>query len=561
MLSDLKISNIAIIKEAAVHFDSGLNVLTGETGAGKSIIIDSINAILGERTSRELIRTGSNSAEVSAFFENIGNNVSDLLEDLGIESEGDGSLLLYRKITPDGKNVCKINGESVTVSMLKRIGQSLINVHGQMDNHNLLNEDLHYTYIDSFAENDEIRLEYLNCYENYLKAKKKYDSLIVDEGEKARKIDLLTFQIDEIESADLRIGEREELEKRKTVLQNAETLVELVNTAVQLINGDDNVHGAGELLSSASESLIKASNFDSSLNQVSDIISDMSYNISDCASELNSFLYSFDIDPAELDEIEERLDVIYRLSKKYGSDEEAILNYLENAKNELEEVEFSDRLKEQYELELNEKLSLLKDSAGILSENRRRTSEYFIKAISDELSFLDMSSITFKVIQNKKNYDETGADEIHFLISANKGEEPKSLSKIASGGELSRIMLAIKNVLAVKDGIATLIFDEVDTGVSGRAAQKIGIKLKEVSMNRQVLCVTHLAQIASYSDNHFLISKSEKDDQTFTEIKPLDREGKIKEIARIIGGIESTKLSLDAAAEMIDNAEKYFLDN
>lgn len=557
MLSDLKISNIAIIKEAAIHFDRGLNVLTGETGAGKSIIIDSINAILGERTSRELIRTGSSSAEVSAYFEDVGAEASDLLDELGISREADNSLLLFRKITPDGKNVCKVNGESVTVSMLKKIGQSLINVHGQLDNHNLLNEDLHYTYIDSFAENEKLRDEYVICYEEYLTAKKKFDNLVIDEGEKARKIDLLSYQINEIEAAGIRVGERDELEKRKTVLQNAETLIELINNAVEAINGSDNFRGAGDLLSLAADSLAKASGYDESLSKVSDTISDMSYNISDCASELNSFLYSLDIDPNELDEIEERLDVLFRLSRKYGAEETDILEFLEKAKNELEQVEFSDKLKEQYEKELKEKLQLLQNSAALLSENRAKYGADFIRAVSDELAFLDMSSITFKIIQNRKNFDETGADDIYFLISANKGEEPKALSKIASGGELSRIMLAIKNVLAAKDNIQTLIFDEVDTGVSGRAAQKIGVKLKEVSQNRQVLCVTHLAQIACFADNHFLISKSEKDNKTFTEINSLDRNGRISELSRIIGGAEST-LSLQAAEEMITNAEKIF---
>lgn len=561
MLSDLKITNIAIIKEAAVHFDSGLNVLTGETGAGKSIIIDSINAILGERTSRELIRTGSGSAEVSAFFENIGEDVKNLLNELGISCEDDNSLLLFRKITPDGKNVCKVNGESVTVSMLKHIGQSLINVHGQLDNHNLLNEDLHYTYIDSFAENENLRYEYSSCYDAYLQAKKKFDNLVIDESEKARKIDLLTYQINEIESADVRVGELDELKKRKTVLQNAETLIELVNNAVEVINGNENFRGAGELLSFASESLSKASSFDENLSNVSDTISDMSYNIADCASELSSFLYTLDVDPNELNDIEERLDTLLKLSKKYGPEEEDILTFLDNARAELENVEFSDKLKEKYEAELNDKLNSLKKASILLSENRNKFGAEFIKAVSKELSFLDMASITFKIVQNRKNYDETGADEIYFLISANKGEEPKALSKIASGGELSRIMLAIKNVLAAKDNIATLIFDEVDTGVSGRAAKKIGIKLKEVSENRQVLCVTHLAQIASFADSHFLISKSEKENQTFTEINSLDKDGRIKELSRIIGGSETSQLSLQTAEEMINNAEKYFLDN
>lgn len=557
MLSNLKISDIAIIKEAVIDFDNGLNVLTGETGAGKSIIIDAINAILGERTSRELIRTGSNNAEVSAFFENINDDVIAILNEFGIECEEDKSLLISRKISLDGKNVCRINGASATVSMLKKIGQALINVHGQMDNHNLLNEELHYTYIDSFAENNDIIEEYLCAYNDYCNLKRRYDNLITNESEKARKIDLLSYQIKEIEDAGIKIGEWNELEKRKKVLQNAEQLLALVNNAVEIINGNDNFSGVADMLNTASNSLVKASAYDETLNTVSDAVAEMSYNITDCASELNSFLYSLDVDPNELDIIEERLDILFRLSKKYGKNEEEILAFLENAQKELDDITFSDKLKEQLEVELNEKYNLMDKASRKLSANRQKYGEIFINKVKDELSFLDMASISFKIVQKRKTFDETGADEIYFLISANAGEEPKPLSKIASGGELSRIMLAIKNVLASKDNVQTLIFDEVDTGVSGRAAQKIGIKLKEVSKNRQVLCVTHLAQIACFADNHFLISKSESDNKTYTKVELLDNNGRVHELARIIGGIESTQLSLDTAAEMIENAKKY----
>jgi len=557
MLSNIKISNIAIIKEAVIDFDNGLNVLTGETGAGKSIIIDAINAILGERTSRELIRTGSSNAEVSAFFENINADVKGVLNELGIENEVDNSLLISRKISLDGKNLCKVNGSNVTVSMLKKIGQSLINVHGQMDNHNLLNEELHYTYIDSFAENSDLFEEYRKAYDDYFLLKRRYDNLIVNESEKARKIDLFTYQINEIEDAEIKIGEWEELEKRRKVLQNAEQLIALVNNAVEIINGNDNFTGVSDMLNTASNSLIKASSFDESLNTLSDTVAEMSYNIADCASELNSFLYSLDVDPNELDIIEERLDIIYKLSKKYGQTEGEILEFLESAKKELDDITFSDKLKEQLEVELNEKFEIMDKTSYKLSVNRKEFGELFINNVTDELKFLDMASISFKVVQNRKAFDETGADEIYFLISANAGEEPKPLSKIASGGELSRIMLAIKNVLASKDNVQTLIFDEVDTGVSGRAAQKIGIKLKEVSRNRQVLCVTHLAQIACFADNHFLISKSESENKTYTKVKSLDNNGRIYELARIIGGIETSELSLNTAAEMIENANKY----
>ena len=556
MLLNLKISNIAIIKEAVVDFSNGLNVLTGETGAGKSIIIDAINAILGERTSRELIRTGCDNAEVSAFFDDVNDSAKTVLNELGVECD-DNSLAISRKISLDGKNVCKVNGVSVTVSMLKRIGQALINVHGQMDNHNLLNEELHYTYIDSFAENSDILLDYQKIYNDYNELKRRYDNLIVNESEKARKIDLLTYQIKEIEDADIKIGEMDELEKRRKVLQNAEQLLALVNNAVEIINGNDNFSGVADMLNTASNSLIKASAFDETLNNVSDSVAEMSYNIADCASELNSFLYSLDINPNELDNIEERLDILFRLTKKYGQNETEILEFLENAQKQLDDITFSDKLKEQLEIELNEKYQIMDKASRKLSANRQKYGELFINQVKEELSFLDMTSIEFKIIQNRKSFDETGADEIYFLISANAGEEPKPLSKIASGGELSRIMLAIKNVLASKDNIQTLIFDEVDTGVSGRAAQKIGIKLKEVSKNRQVLCVTHLAQIACFADNHFLISKSESDNKTYTKVESLEIDGRIHELARIIGGIEATKLSLDAAAEMIENAKNY----
>ncbi len=557
MLTNLKISDIAIIKEAVIDFDSGLNVLTGETGAGKSIIIDAINAILGERTSRELIRTGSSSAEVSAFFENINDDVVAILNEFGIACEEDKSLLISRKISLDGKNFCKINGASVTVSMLKKIGQVLINVHGQLDNHNLLNEELHYTYIDNFAENSDIFEDYLNAYNEYCSLKRRYDNLIVNESEKARKIDLLTYQIKEIEDAGIKIGEWEEIEKRKKILQNAEQLISFVSNAVEIINGNDNFSGVADMLNAASSALVKASTLDETLNDISNSVAEMSYNIADCASELNSFLYSLDVDPNELDIIEERLDFLFKLSKKYGKNETEILEFLEKAQKELEDITFSDKLKEKLEVELNEKYNLMDKTSQKLSSNRKKLGEIFIQKVKDELAFLDMASISFKVVQNRKSFDETGADEIYFLISANAGEEPKPLSKIASGGELSRIMLAIKNVLASKDNVQTLIFDEVDTGVSGRAAQKIGIKLKEVSKNRQVLCVTHLAQIACFADNHFLISKSENDNKTYTKVENLDNDGKIYELARIIGGIEKTQTSIDAAAEMIENAKKY----
>lgn len=560
MLANLKISNIAIIKEAVIDFGNGLNVLTGETGAGKSIIIDAINAVLGERTSRELIRTGTDFAEVCALFRNINNSVINVLTEIGIRPEEDSTLLITRKMFADGKNVCKVNGQSVTVSMLKKIGQTLINIHGQLDNQNLLNEEHHVSYIDAFSGNELIKEEYVTAYNSFKEAERKYKSFVNNESEKARKIDILTYQTEEIEAADIKTGEYADLIKRRSFLQNAETLIELVSSALSAIQGEDGENGADSLVSFASSSLQKAADYDDTLKTVSETLTDISYSLADCASELNSFLFSADIDPKELDLVEERISVLESIFKKYGETEEDVLEYLQNAQKELEEITFSDKIKENLKAEADEKEKQMFRCAEALSETRKRASEMFIKTVENELEFLEMPSIVFKVVQNKVECNENGQDEIYFMISANAGEEPKALSKIASGGELSRIMLAIKNVLASNDEIQTLIFDEIDTGVSGRTAQKIGIKLKEVSFDRQVLCVTHLAQIASFADSHYLISKSEHDNKTFTNVKILLDSERIDELSRIIGGIKSTDISKKAAEELIVNAKNYFVD-
>lgn len=560
MLANLKISNIAIIKEAVIDFGNGLNVLTGETGAGKSIIIDAINAVLGERTSRELIRTGTDFAEVCALFRNINNSVINVLTEIGIQPEEDSTLLITRKMFADGKNVCKVNGQSVTVSMLKKIGQTLINIHGQLDNQNLLNEEHHVSYIDAFSVNELIKEEYVTAYNSFKEAERKYKSFVNNESEKARKIDILTYQTEEIEAADIKTGEYADLIKRRSFLQNAETLIELVSSALSAIQGEDGENGADSLVSFASSSLQKAADYDDTLKTVSETLTDISYSLADCASELNSFLFSADIDPKELDLVEERISVLESIFKKYGETEEDVLEYLQNAQKELEEITFSDKIKENLKAEADEKEKQMLRCAEKLSETRKRASEMFIKTVASELEFLEMPSIVFKVVQNKVECNENGQDEIYFMISANAGEEPKALSKIASGGELSRIMLAIKNVLASNDEIQTLIFDEIDTGVSGRTAQKIGIKLKEVSFDRQVLCVTHLAQIASFADSHYLISKSEHNNKTFTNVKLLSDSERIDELSRIIGGIKSTDISKKAAEELIVNAKNYFVD-
>ncbi|MCH5169826.1 MAG: DNA repair protein RecN [Oscillospiraceae bacterium] len=560
MLQNLKINNIAIIKEAVIDFNNGLNVLTGETGAGKSIIIDAINAVLGERTSRELIRTGSDFAEVSALFSDINSSVKSALLEIGITPEEDETLLILRKIFADGKNICKINGQSVTVSMLKRIGRTLINIHGQLDNQNLLNEDYHIFYIDSFAQNDDIKSEYQLAFNDFKEAERKYKSFIENESEKARKIDILTYQTEEIEAADIKVGEYSDLIKRRNFLQNAESLLELVSSALSSLDGQDGENGAVSQVSFAASSLQKAIDYDDSLKTVSETLTDISYSLSDCISTLNDFLFSADVDPRELDDIEERLSLLESIFKKYGETEEDVLKYFENAQKELEEITFSDQIKEKLKAVADEKRIIMQNAADKLSEARKSASIQFAEKVAEELAFLEMPSIVFKIVQNKVECTENGQDEIYFLISANVGEEPKALSKIASGGELSRIMLAIKNVLASNDEIQTLIFDEIDTGVSGRTAQKIGIKLKEVSFDRQVLCVTHLAQIAAFANSHYLISKSERDNKTFTDVKHIEYGERVSELSRIIGGIESTDISKQAAAELIDYAENYFLD-
>lgn len=560
MLQNLKINNIAIIKETVIDFGNGLNVLTGETGAGKSIIIDAINAVLGERTSRELIRTGNDSAEVSALFSDINDAVKSALSEIGIDCEDDGTLLIMRKIFADGKNICKINGQSVTVSMLKKIGQSLINIHGQLDNQNLLNEDYHIFYIDAFAQNNSCKEKYLSAYNEFKEAERKYKHFIENESEKARKIDILKYQINEIEAADIKAGEYDSLIKRRNFLQNAESLIQLVSSAQLSLDGEDGENGAVSRLSFASSSLQKAADYDDTLKSVSETLTDIFYSLSDCASELNQFLLSAEVDPKELDSVEERLSVLEGIFKKYGETEEDVLTYFEKAQEELEEITFSDQIKDKLKADADAKRSAMQAAANSLSETRKKASSLFADTICSELEFLQMPSIVFKVIQNKTECGENGQDEIYFLISANAGEEPKALSKIASGGELSRIMLAIKNVLASNDKIQTLIFDEIDTGVSGRTAQKIGIKLKEVSFDRQVLCVTHLAQIAAFADSHYLITKSEHDNKTFTDVKLLDMPERVKELSRIIGGIESSDISKQAAAELITNANNYFVD-
>ncbi len=553
MLTSLKIENVAIIESAAIEFGCGLNVLTGETGAGKSIIIDSINAILGERTSRDIIRTGTDSAKVYAVFEEISDSAKIILEENGIDCEDD-VLIVNRTINRDGRNVCRINGTPVTVNMLKAVTGELLDIHGQHDNQALLNPDKHCDFIDAFADCDELVESYRKSYFELCDVRRKLASFRTDESEKERRIDLLKYQIDEIEMADITVGEREELTERKNFINNSQKILNAVNSAYSILKSDN---GGYDCISEAVYEVEKAEPYFSALTPVLEQLNNIKYEIDDVAETLRDKLSELDVNEYELDEIESRLDLLYRLSRKYGETEEDIISYLESAREELDNITFSDekiRLLTLRAEELTLETSVLAEK---LTNVRIETGKKLSSLISEELEFLDMPNVSFVVSRNETALNENGADEIEFLISANAGELPKPLAKIASGGELSRIMLAIKNVLADADNIGTMIFDEIDTGVSGRAAQKIALKLHQVSEGRQVICVTHLAQIAAQGDVHLFISKSVRDGKTYTQVKSLLNENRVEEIARIMGGIEITDLQLQSAREMLEKAGNF----
>lgn len=557
MLTNLKIENIAIIEYASIDFDSNFNCMTGETGAGKSIIIDSINAILGEKTSRELIRTGENKATVSAFFTDVSQHTNSILADFEIETEDDNSLLITRVMTRDGRNVCKINGVNVTVSMLKKIGLSLINIHGQSDNQDLMSPELHYTFIDAVADNGDLRDEYFRNYSEFIAVRSDIERLTVDDARKARQIDLLTYQIDELEKADLHVGEKEDLLARRKVINNSQKLAVALNDAYSAIAGGDDYNGAASMLFDAARSLATVAEFLPEVGQIAESVNDMAYTVDSYASDINSLSDEMTYDEREIADIEERLDVIYRLSKKYGETEEEMLIFLDKAKEELHNITYSDELLAQLNIKLEKCRAATQDAAEKLSDSRKKAAKEFAEKIQNELSFLDMPETRFTVNFDRVNFSETGIDSIEFLISANRGEDQKPLAKIASGGELSRIMLAIKSVLADKDDTDTLIFDEIDAGVSGRAAGKIALKLNDVSKHRQVICITHLPSIAAFADHHALISKSVKGDKTYTSVTELDIEGRVSEIARIIGGNENDKIHLESARQLLADASQH----
>lgn len=553
MLSNLQIENIAVIKSASIDFENGFNVMTGETGAGKSIVIDSLNAILGERTSRELIRSGSDSASVCAEFQNVGDNVKNELEKLGIEK--DDTLIVSRKLTPDGKNVCRINGMPATVSMLKALGVQLVNIHGQLDNQSLLSPETHCSFIDKLAGSGRELNVFKELYSLYIKKKNELKSLNTDVNEKNRRLDILNYQIEEIQKADIRPGEKDELTEKLGFLRNAEKVLDLLHTAYAALNGDGEMPGAADIAADAASKVLSAADYSSDFAETANGVNDAAMNLSAYTEELRDKIYSLDYDPNETERAEERLDVIYRLSQKYGDSEEEILAYLENAEKERDALSFSDERAEQLRAETEKAYNEALAAAKKLSEIRIEAGKKFSADVERELAFLDMPSVKFIVNDSVVELYENGIDNIEFLLSANAGEEPKPLSKIASGGELSRIMLAIKCVLSELDDIDTLIFDEIDSGVSGRAALKIAAKMKELSKTHQVICVTHLAQIAAFADEHKLISKEEKDGRTYTCIASLDYDGRKYELARIMGGLTVTQSILNSAEELLSSAE------
>lgn len=547
MLSLLHIENIAVIECADISFDKGFNVLTGETGAGKSIVIDAISAILGERAYRDMIRTGANKASVRAVF-------TDVPEFAWFAENGveyDPETVIQREVFLDGKNVCRVNGALVTVTILRKLGVQLIDIHGQHDSASLFDENSHLHFLDAFADNASLREDYLVKYNAVADLRREIERMTMDEGEKLRRMETLRYQIEEISKAELESGEDEALESRRKVLQNAEKLSEGINAAVESLYGGDETDGAASLLAAAERELSRLSRYTDAFSQLHERVADLMYQVQDAAEEIRDARDDLSYSSDELERIESRLDVIHRLRRKYGATCADILEYLEQAKAELDEIEFADDHLERLKGKCQAAERVAWDAAHSLRWSREQAAENLSERILTELTQLDMPKVQFACNFTETELSANGADAVAFYMSANAGEALKPLSKVASGGELARIMLAMKNVLAEKDSINTLIFDEVDTGVSGRAAQKVAEKLRSVARNKQVLCVTHLPQLAALADTHLLISKEERQGRTYTTVTPLDIEGRKRELARIIGGANITEITLQSAEEML----------
>ena len=547
MLSLLHIENIAVIERADISFDQGFNVLTGETGAGKSIVIDAISAILGERAYRDMIRTGTTKASVRAVFTDVPQ--LSWFEDNGVEY--DPETVIQREVHLDGKNVCRVNGSLVSVTILRKLGMQLINIHGQHDSATLFDEANHLAFLDAFAANEALRADYTEKYEAVAKLRREIDRMTMDEGEKLRRMETLKYQIKEIEKADLHPGEDEELEERRKLLQNAEKIADGMNDAVENIYGSDDADGAAAMLVTAERALARIAKFSENIAELHERAADLMYQVQDLAEEVRDARDDLAYSADELEEIESRLDVIHKLRRKYGVTCIDILEYLQRAKQELDEIEFADDHLEKLKKKLQKAEKTAWDAAFALRENRKETALSMSSRILTELAQLDMPRVQFSCEFTELELTNNGADAVAFYMSANAGEALKPMSKVASGGELARIMLAMTNVLAERDHVNTLIFDEVDTGVSGRAAQKVAEKLRAVAEHKQVLCVTHLPQLAALANTHLLIAKGERDGRTYTTVTPLDVEGRKKELARIIGGTNITETTLKSAEEML----------
>ena len=562
MLSLLHIENIAVISEADITFGRGFNVLTGETGAGKSIVIDAIGAIIGERTSRDLIRTGAKSALVSAVFCDLPHLA--WMEEQGIAPDENGELLIERAIQADGKNICRVNGRLVLVNQLRELGRHLLNIHGQHDGQQLLDEECHLDYLDSFGCLQTVREDFAQAYQQVRKCRHELDSLRMDEAEKARRIDTLTYQISELERGELRAGEEEELLARRDILRNAERLTSAVDGGWQALTGGDDGVGAISLLMAVQAELAQGGRFSEDLLRLSKLAEELRFAADDLAEQIRDVRGALDFYPGELDELEGRLDAISRLKKKYGGSVEEMLDYLEHCRKELDDIQFSEDRIRKLEQELNMFLDNACRKGKVLSDERRDAAQKLSVRIQSELTQLDMPKVRFEVAFSEKDcqdgMDLTGMDTVRFLMSANVGEDLKPINKIASGGELARIMLALKNVLAENDQVTTMVFDEVDTGVSGRAAGKVAQKLFQVSRGKQGLCVTHLPQIAAMGDVHFSVEKGEQQGRTFTSVERLDRTHRREELARLSGGVP-TQTMLDGAEELLIAAELYKEEN
>jgi len=547
VLSLLHIENIAVIECADISFDAGFNILTGETGAGKSIVIDAISAILGERAYRDMIRTGTDKASVRAVF-------TDVPEFSWFEENGvpyDPEVVIHREVYLDGKNICRVNGTLITVSLLRKLGIQLINIHGQHDSAALFDENNHLLLLDAYGENEALRAEYTGHYEAVSSLRREIQQMTMDEGEKLRRIETLRYQIEEIAKADLEPGEDERLEERRKILQNAEKLSDGMNAAVNSLYGGDDTDGAASLLAEAERELARLGRYTDAFAALHARVSDLMYQVQDVAEELRDTRDELSYSGDELEQLESRLDVIHKLRRKYGSTCQEILDYLDSAKKELDAIEFADDTIERLKKKLSKAEKEATDSALRLRKNRMEAAQKLSERILSELSQLDMPKVQFACQFEETELSPNGADAVAFYMSANAGEALKPLSKVASGGELARIMLAMKNVLAEQDRVATLIFDEVDTGVSGRAAQKVAEKLRSVSRNKQVLCVTHLPQLAALASTHLRIAKEERLGRTYTTVTPLDFEGRKRELARIIGGANITETTLKSAGEML----------